>query len=80
MKRSNSEDTVVVTFEHDSETRSYKLHGNGGHTAEMLVQLLCLGDVDSLRLEPVRLELADQARIQQRRECRRSYPQNEVKK
>ena len=63
---------VEVTFKRPGGSRSYKLRGKGGHTAEMIVQLLNLGNVDSLRLEPVHLALPGHARVKTRVDAERS--------
>ena len=57
---------VEVIFKEAGTSRRYTLQTRGAHTAEMIVQLLNLGDVDSLRLEPVRLALSSRIRSKAR--------------
>lgn len=56
--KKNSAECVEVTFKRASDSRTYCLQEDDGNMVEMIVQLLSLGNVTAVKLEPVRLKLA----------------------
>lgn len=65
--KQDSNEYVEVTFKRASGSQTYRLQEGDGNMAEMLIQLLSLGDVAAVKLEPVHLKLASRERTGVRR-------------